>query len=1214
MLKRKNRMLILCMLIASILILTLGCFFPTLQNDQVVKAYGETGNEDFNVDLPVLVDGEEIILSSTEKQASGENGFTNVAYIDNADYFLVNPQHFNADEGKLYYNPKGVCTTIAMQLLLGYHNYYSDRRLIPATSGDKQFLANDFGDPSYHPAVNQGSSLSQEKPQIGTSDAVFEEIFALTSYGSVPGVGQALPLVLNGTRNFLNQYAPTVSSNVVMAWELIDQAEVLAEIQAGRPVIVGRHPLREENDFHVVVAYGYATYNNELGVIVHNGTGTIKKHMWMPISWCAFQLRMVVSNHTHTFVDAENNIAKPATTLNSQYKYTHREFRCTTCGANTVDELYTLNATGDTLVGVEYPLQGKVAIPEALNGNTVTKIAPSAFAEHSTAVTEFILPNGITEIGANAFSHCSSLTSITFKSGVTSIGSGVFAWSPNVNIVVNSGNTNYCAENNVLYNKAKTQLISTGKIPSSIEVPATVQSVSDRAFAGNSNLGTIRFANSPTIGNEAFRECLSLTAIHFDGQTPPASIGTGVLTDTACGIYVPYPQQNAYKAAFANDQDLVSSVGVAVVFMDGVQELYRWDSYDGTVIATLPTPSKVGYDFMGWYDNPEFTGNAYQNGFTLNREATLVLYARFVPKQYTITLDTNGGAAITPSSMTVTFGESFTIAGTTAKEGNYLTGWFVGDTQYATAAGESMRPWDIAENVTLSARWAVERYKVRVINGSFVAWLGAEGWIETESDLAYGQVIAAIDLVPAFRASPLSFREGEIFDRFQPVLVNGETWTAETIPDFGENGTIITLDGEWRKEQHTIWLTAGNAFISTSKIEVEYGTPITLPTPIETGYTFDGWYKEDDYTTLVEWTHMPDLTPNMQDNGSIQLHAKMDPITYNVAYNPNGGTGAMTTIPVQYDQDYILSANVFTRTNYEFIGWATSATGNVVYTNGATVRNLSTTNGQTVTLYAVWRGRQYNIRYHNIDYPGETIVLYYNNQAAPNTYEYGVGLDVNSLTAVCQGTTTEDPQLIFLGWFTNMNFTTWASDISVTQTGDVHLYAKWRYDAARGHRQSTYTIAYSSWVSNSYDAIYTGLASNGFGQQLKAMGIQYVSLTFKFQMWEGADGYQYIHLFKDPCVSESMMREVKLDYGGDSTNGTPGVYAVQFHVVIDDIIDSDWLYVRYSESGMFSNTWYNKEAYYELAYLSTFSDLNDNYTAFKWSDEDPYPGVQSEIR
>ena len=56
-----------------------------------------------------------------------------------------------------------------------------------------------------------------------------------------------------------------------------------------------------------------------------------------------------------------------------------------------------------------------------------------------------------------------------------------------------------------------------------------------------------------------------------------------------------------------------------------------------------------------------------------------------------------------------------------------------------------------------------------------------------------------------------------------------------------------------------------------------------------------------------------------------------------------------------YDVAKNLTANGFTRTSYKFIGWNTKADGTGTnYTNKQSVKNLTTTNGATITFYAKW--------------------------------------------------------------------------------------------------------------------------------------------------------------------------------------------------------------------------------------------------------------------
>lgn len=78
---------------------------------------------------------------------------------------------------------------------------------------------------------------------------------------------------------------------------------------------------------------------------------------------------------------------------------------------------------------------------------------------------------------------------------------------------------------------------------------------------------------------------------------------------------------------------------------------------------------------------------------------------------------------------------------------------------------------------------------------------------------------------------------------------------------------------------------------------------------------------------------------------------------YNIAFHGNGATsGSMSKLEdKKYGTSYTLPANKFKRTNYVFKGWNTKKDGSgTSYEDKASIKNLTKTNGKTVTLYAQW--------------------------------------------------------------------------------------------------------------------------------------------------------------------------------------------------------------------------------------------------------------------
>lgn len=85
--------------------------------------------------------------------------------------------------------------------------------------------------------------------------------------------------------------------------------------------------------------------------------------------------------------------------------------------------------------------------------------------------------------------------------------------------------------------------------------------------------------------------------------------------------------------------------------------------------------------------------------------------------------------------------------------------------------------------------------------------------------------------------------------------------------------------------------------------------------------------------------------------------------SYKIAFDANGGTGTMATKTAKVGSSVTLPSNAFKRTDCSFLGWATSASGSVKYKNSVTVKDLTTTNGKTVTLYAKWRRTTFRTYY-----------------------------------------------------------------------------------------------------------------------------------------------------------------------------------------------------------------------------------------------------------
>lgn len=118
-------------------------------------------------------------------------------------------------------------------------------------------------------------------------------------------------------------------------------------------------------------------------------------------------------------------------------------------------------------------------------------------------------------------------------------------------------------------------------------------------------------------------------------------------------------------------------------------------------------------------------------------------------------------------------------------------------------------------------------------------------------------------------------------------------------------------------------------------------------------------YSDDIVYALSDFADLSD------GDKTITLYVNWKPNTYSISYQPNGGNGTTITSSHIYDTAKALTSNGFSRLGYSFTGWNTKADGSgTVYSNSQSVKNLTSVNGETVTLYAQWALVNYTISYN----------------------------------------------------------------------------------------------------------------------------------------------------------------------------------------------------------------------------------------------------------
>lgn len=135
----------------------------------------------------------------------------------------------------------------------------------------------------------------------------------------------------------------------------------------------------------------------------------------------------------------------------------------------------------------------------------------------------------------------------------------------------------------------------------------------------------------------------------------------------------------------------------------------------GKTYGTLPTPTRTGYDFDGWYTR-QSSGIKVDKNTSVGTNPPTTLYAHWKGKTYTVSLDANGGKVGMTSRM-ATYGSKYPALPAPTRTGGYtFDGWYTQKTG-GTKVDDNTTV-TTAANHTLYAHWhltpAIAPYDVKL--------------------------------------------------------------------------------------------------------------------------------------------------------------------------------------------------------------------------------------------------------------------------------------------------------------------------------------------------------------------------------------------------------------------------------------------------------------------------------------------------------------------
>ncbi len=269
--------------------------------------------------------------------------------------------------------------------------------------------------------------------------------------------------------------------------------------------------------------------------------------------------------------------------------------------------------------------------------------------------------------------------------------------------------------------------------------------------------------------------------------------------------------------------------------------------------------SKNGYNFDAWYTN-EYLTNLYDVAEPITGDLTL--YAGWVPKQYLVAFNANGGS-IGPVIVPYTYNNPTNQLPTPVWLGHSFLGWYK-EKECINQITDPNDTYLLSGDKTLYAKWEATEFDV-IYN---------ENTDDVVTNMPSKQTkykninLQLSDKIPT--------RRGYVFIKWN-TQANGRGVNYEKGSIYTDNSPI-TLYAQWENLIRTLTFNPMGGTIGTTTMDVVMLEPFgTLPTPTRSGYQFAGWYYDDSYSgNAIKSTDICSLT------GNSTLYARWEKLTIDI--------------------------------------------------------------------------------------------------------------------------------------------------------------------------------------------------------------------------------------------------------------------------------------------------------------------------------------------
>lgn len=394
----------------------------------------------------------------------------------------------------------------------------------------------------------------------------------------------------------------------------------------------------------------------------------------------------------------------------------------------------------------------------------------------------------------------------------------------------------------------------------------------------------------------------------------------------------------------------------------------------GTQIGVLPTPTREGYNFEGWYTEE---GTQVTADTVLSTVNSITLTAKWSAMAYKVDWNTGSGYSITVERTSSPYANAATGALSSGAEiyyGDVLNTTYAASEGY-TLTSQGKTSITVTDNVTVSDIYASAK-----VNEYTVSWNAGSGYA----------IVVSRTSSPLKGASTGSLSNGTTVYYGDILSV---TYTASTGYSISSKGnTSVTVTGDVTSSDiyasatvnsytyNIVYKSSNGTSLGSSTAKYNYGTTNTITAPGISGYDTPGSQSVKwDSTTpkTITFVYVPSAVSNSTQTGTA-VNSPLITYSANVEYRNRTATSVQLQLSVTstiraggyvvYGQCFDATANAVSTGRVTICGagaWnsATSSARSATGTSGWITIPLNTTNATTVTMDMYY----YQINYNGTD-------------------------------------------------------------------------------------------------------------------------------------------------------------------------------------------------------------------------------------------------------